>query len=449
MNETIKVIGAGLAGCEAAWQLAQSGIAVELYEMKPQKFTPAHKYNGFAELVCSNSLKAERLGSAAGMLKEEMRRLGSLIMQCADETRVSAGGALAVDRTKFSDAVTEKIRSHPNIHVVEGEVTDIPKGKVIIATGPLTSDALSDSIKRFIGEDYLYFHDAAAPIVTADSIDMDKAFFASRYGRGEADYINCPMEKDEYERFYDAIVNAESAPLHEFDREYFGKDGFKVYEGCMPIEVLAKRGADTMRYGPLKPVGIFHPVTDKRYYAVVQLRAENSEGSMYNIVGFQTNLKFGEQKRVFSLIPGLENAEFVRYGVMHRNTFLNSPKILSEQFFVRSNPDVYFAGQITGVEGYIESAASGIFAGLNMSRAVCGKPYVALPETSMLGALSKYISNPTVEKFQPMGCNIGILPPLSERIRDKKLRYETAAQRGLADLDRVISQLEINTLNRR
>lgn len=440
-NEKIKVIGAGLAGCEAAWQLAQAGIAVELYEMKPQKFTPAHKYGGFAELVCSNSLKAERIGSAAGMLKEEMRRLGSLTMRCAEATKVSAGGALAVDRKAFSDMVTAEIKAQPLIEVIGGEVTEIPDGKVIIASGPLTSDALAESIHSLIGEEYLHFHDAAAPIVTFDSIDMSRAFYASRYGRGEADYINCPMEKDEYERFYNELVNAESAPLHEFDKEHFEKDGFKVYEGCMPIEVLAKRGEDTMRYGPLKPVGIYHPETNKRYYAVVQLRAENVKGSMYNIVGFQTNLKFGEQKRVFSLIPGLENAEFVRYGVMHRNTFINSPKLITEQFYMRKNPDIYFAGQITGVEGYIESAASGIFAGLNMARYVLGKPYVTLPETSMLGALSKYISDPSVEKFQPMGCNIGILPPLEERIRDKKLRYEKAAQRGLEELDRTIEKL--------
>lgn len=442
MNDTtmteVKVIGAGLAGCEAAWQLANAGVRVRLYEMKPLKFTPAHKYGGFAELVCSNSLKAERIGSAAGMLKEEMRRLGSLVMECADETRVSAGGALAVDRQLFSDAVTARIKSHPNIVIAEGEVTEIPEGRVIIATGPLTSDALSQSIGRLIGGEYLYFHDAAAPIVTRDSIDMSKAFFASRYGRGDADYINCPMERDEYERFYSELVNAESAPLHEFDKQ---PEGFTVYEGCMPIEVLAKRGADTMRYGPLKPVGIYHPVTDKRYYAVVQLRAENAQGSMYNIVGFQTNLKFGEQKRVFSLIPGLENAEFVRYGVMHRNTFINSPKLLDGHFSMRENPSIYFAGQMTGVEGYIESAASGILAGLNMARAVQGKPQAVPPETTMLGALCRYISDPTVESFQPMGCNMGILPPLGERIKDKKQKYEALAQRGLAALDGFIASL--------
>lgn len=437
---TVKVIGAGLAGCEAAWQLACAGIDTELYEMKPKKFTPAHKYKGFAELVCSNSLKAERVDSAAGMLKEEMRRLGSLTIECAYAAKVSAGGALAVDREKFSDLVTEKIKAHPHITVIEDEVTKIPDGNVIIATGPLTSDLLAEDIKKLCG-DYLYFHDAAAPIVTYESLDKDKVFFASRYGKGEADYINCPMDKDEYMRFYNELINAESAPLHEFDKEHFGKDNFKVYEGCMPVEVLAKRGEDTMRFGPLKPVGLTDPRTGKRPYAVVQLRAENAGGTMYNLVGFQTNLKFGEQKRVFSLITGLENAEFVRYGVMHRNTFINSPKLLNEQFNMRERENLYFAGQMTGVEGYIESAASGIFAGLNMARHLQGKSYVSLPETTMLGALSKYISDPTVEKFQPMGCNMGILPALPERIRDKKLKYSMIAERGLADLDKVLEEI--------
>lgn len=436
----VKVIGAGLAGCEAAWQLANAGIDVELYEMKPEKFTPAHKYAGFAELVCSNSLKAERIGSAAGMLKEEMRRLGSLIMECAEGTRVSAGGALAVDRERFSDAITERIRENPFIRVIGKEITEIPDGEVIIATGPLTSDPLAGSIRELCG-DYLYFHDAAAPIVTFESLDKDKVFFAARYGRGEADYINCPMDKDEYLRFYSELINAESAPLHDFDREHFEKDGFKVYEGCMPIEVLAKRGEDTMRFGPMKPVGLTDPRTGKRPYAVVQLRAENSQGTLYNLVGFQTNLKFGEQKRVFSLITGLENAEFVRYGVMHRNTFINSPKLLNRQFNMRTRESLFFAGQITGVEGYIESAASGILAGLNMARRLSGKEYVSLPETTMLGALSRYISDPTVERFQPMGCNMGILPELPERIRDKKLRYEKIAERGLEALDKVIAEL--------
>lgn len=440
MSEKVKVIGAGLAGCEAAWQLARAGIYCELFEMKPKKFTPAHKYTGFAELVCSNSLKADRVESAAGMLKEEMRRLGSVTMECAELARVSAGGALAVDREKFSDAVTERIRSNEHITVIEEEVTEIPEGNVIIATGPLTSDGLAESIGKICGE-YLYFHDAAAPIVTFESIDMDKAFFASRYGRGDADYINCPMDREEYERFYNELINAESAPLKEHDREHFGKDNFKVYEGCMPVEVLAKRGEDTLRFGPLKPVGLRDPRTDKRPWAVVQLRAENTAGSMYNLVGFQTNLKFGEQKRVFSLIPGLENAEFMRYGVMHRNTFINSPKLLNEQFNMRERPELYFAGQMTGVEGYIESAASGIFAGLSMARQVRGLAPVSLPGTTMLGALSKYISSPYTENFQPMGCNMGILPDLGERIKDKKLKYAKIAERGLADLDEFIASL--------
>ncbi len=442
MSEKVKVIGAGLAGVEAAWQLSQAGIDVELYEMKPKKYSPAHKYQGFAELVCSNSLKADRIDSAAGMLKEEMRKLGSLTMQAAEASRVSAGGALAVDRTKFSDFITEKIKAEPHITVISEEVTEIPQGDVIIATGPLTSDALAQSIGNICG-DYLYFHDAAAPIVTYESLDKEKVFFASRYGKGEADYINCPMNKDEYLAFYNALIGAESAPLKEFDKEHFSKDGFKVYEGCMPVEVLAKRGEDTMRFGPLKPVGLTDPRTGNRPYAVVQLRAENSAGTLYNLVGFQTNLKFGEQKRVFSMIPGLENAEFMRYGVMHRNTFINSPKLLTEQYNMRENEHIYFAGQITGVEGYIESAASGIFAGLCMSRRLKGLEKISLPATTMLGALSKYISDETVEKFQPMGCNMGILPELPERIRDKKLKYKTIAERGLCDLDKLLE--EINT----
>ena len=437
MSDKVRVIGAGLAGCEAAWQLAKAGIAVELYEMKPKKYTPAHKYKGFAELVCSNSLKAERIGSAAGMLKEEMRRLGSLIMECADIAKVSAGGALAVDRERFSDAVTDRIKSEPLITVIEDEVTEIPEGDVIIATGPLTSEALAESIRALCGEQ-LFFHDAAAPIVTFESLDKSKVFFASRYGRGEADYINCAFDKDEYLTFYNELVNAESAPLKEFEKEHFGKDGFKVYEGCMPIEVLAKRGEDTMRFGPLKPVGITDPRTGRRPYAVVQLRAENSQGTLYNIVGFQTNLKFGEQKRVFSMIPGLENAEFVRYGVMHRNTFINSPALLTPCFNMRQRGNLFFAGQMTGVEGYIESAASGIMAGLNMSRLLKGRELITLPDTTMTGALSRYISDPTVGNFQPMGCNMGILPELGERIRDKQLRYEALAERGLRDLDEMI-----------
>ena len=437
----VKVIGGGLAGCEAAWQLSKAGIETDLVEMKPKKFTPAHKYKGLAELVCSNSLKAERIGSAAGMLKEEMRRLGSLTMECAGLSRVSAGGALAVDREKFSDLVTERIMAEPLINLVSEEAECVPKDEnVIVATGPLTSGKLAESIKELCG-DYLSFHDAAAPIVTFDSLDKNLVFFASRYGRGEADYVNCTMDKEEYLRFYNELVKAESAPLHDFDKEHFGKDDFKVYEGCMQIEVLAKRGEDTMRFGPLKPVGLTDPRTGKRPYAVVQLRAENAQGTLYNLVGFQTNLKFGEQKRVFSLITGLENAEFMRYGVMHRNTFINSPKLLNENFRMREYENIYFAGQITGVEGYIESAASGIFAGLSMARQLQGKATFSLPGTTMLGALSKYISDETVSDFQPMGCNMGILPELPEKIRDKKLKYEALAQRGLEELDKVISEL--------
>ena len=441
-NTAVTVIGAGLAGCEAAWQLANAGIKVRLCEMKPAKYTPAHKYSGFAELVCSNSLKASRVNSAAGLLKEEMRRLGSLTVPCAVETAVPAGGALAVDRTLFSDLVTEKIHSHPNIEICSGEVTEIPEGNVIIASGPLTSDALAESIKKLSGG-YLSFYDAAAPIVTFESINMERAFFGARYGRGDDDYINCPFTKEEYLEFYNAIVSAESAPLHDFDapQELHNKnDSFTVYEGCMPIEVLAKRGEETMRYGAMKPVGLNDPVTNRRPYAVVQLRKENSSGTMYNIVGFQTNLKFGEQKRVFSLIPGLENAEFVRYGVMHRNSFLNSPKLLDADFSLRSDRRMFFAGQITGVEGYMESAASGIMAGINMTRKLSGKDSLILPTDTMIGALSHYISDESVTDFQPMGANMGILPPCPTRIKDKQERYRIVAEAALTSLDKAIAE---------
>ena len=441
-NTAVTVIGAGLAGCEAAWQLANAGIKVKLCEMKPAKYTPAHKYSGFAELVCSNSLKASRVNSAAGLLKEEMRRLGSLTVPCAVETAVPAGGALAVDRTLFSDLVTEKIRSHPNIEICSGEVTEIPEGNVIIASGPLTSDALAESIKKLSGG-YLSFYDAAAPIVTFESINMERAFFGARYGRGDDDYINCPFTKEEYLEFYNAIVSAESAPLHDFDapQELHNKnDSFTVYEGCMPIEVLAKRGEETMRYGAMKPVGLNDPVTNRRPYAVVQLRKENSSGTMYNIVGFQTNLKFGEQKRVFSLIPGLENAEFVRYGVMHRNSFLNSPKLLDADFSLRSDRRIFFAGQITGVEGYMESAASGIMAGINMTRKLSGKDSLILSTDTMIGALSHYISDESVTDFQPMGANMGILPPCPTRIKDKQERYRIVAEAALMSLDKSIAE---------
>ncbi len=441
-NTAVTVIGAGLAGCEAAWQLANAGIKVRLCEMKPAKYTPAHKYSGFAELVCSNSLKASRVNSAAGLLKEEMRRLGSLTVPCAVETAVPAGGALAVDRTLFSDLVTEKIHSHPNIEICSGEVTEIPEGNVIIASGPLTSDALAESIKKISGG-YLSFYDAAAPIVTFESINMERAFFGARYGRGDDDYINCPFTKEEYLEFYNAIVSAESAPLHDFDapQELHNKnDSFTVYEGCMPVEVLAKRGEETMRYGAMKPVGLNDPVTNRRPYAVVQLRKENSSGTMYNIVGFQTNLKFGEQKRVFSLIPGLENAEFVRYGVMHRNSFLNSPKLLDADFSLRSDRRIFFAGQITGVEGYMESAASGIMAGINMTRKLNGKDSLILPTDTMIGALSHYISDESVTDFQPMGANMGILPPCPTRIKDKQERYRIVAEAALSSLDKAIAE---------
>ena len=426
---TVKVIGAGLAGCEAAWQLAKAGISVQLYEMKPKKYSPAHHYSGFAELVCSNSLKAARIGSAAGMLKAEMRLFDSLILRCAKESAVAAGGALAVDRTRFSDLVTEAIRQNEHICIFEEEVTEIPEEPVIIATGPLTSEGLSEAIRRYCGTQYLSFFDAAAPIVSAESLNSSRVFMAARYGRGDADYVNCPFTREEYEAFYDALIHAESAPLHEFDRR-----DFKVYEGCMPIEVMARRGADTLRYGPLKPVGLTDPNTGKRPYAVVQLRRENASGSMYNLVGFQTNLKFPEQKRVFSMIPGLENAEFYRYGVMHRNTFLNSPKILNFDFSLRTAPLIAFAGQLTGVEGYIESASSGIMAGYYMAKKLCGEEIAPLPTDCMMGALASYISNPAVEDFQPMGCNMGILPDIGERIRDKALRYTKVAERGINDL---------------
>ena len=429
----VKVIGAGLAGCEAAWQLANAGIEVEIYEMKPKKFTPAHHYDGMAELVCSNSLKASRVDSACGLLKEEMRLLGSLIVPCAVETQVEAGGALAVDRTKFSDLVTEKIKSHPLINVISEEVCAVPEGNVIIATGPLTSGALAESISEKCGS-YLSFFDAAAPIVTYDSLDKDVVFFASRYDKGDADYINCPMNREEYELFYNELINAESAPLKEFDRE-----SFKVYEGCMPIEVLAKRGEDTMRFGPLKPVGLTDKRTGKRPYAVVQLRKENREGTMYNLVGFQTNLKFGEQKRVFSLIPGLKDAEFVRYGVMHRNSFINSPLLLKPTFEMRECPGIFFAGQITGVEGYVESAASGIIAGINMANKLQGKPEFIMPPETMTGALAAYISDIyNKDNFQTMGSNMGILPELPERIKDKKKKYQMYADRALEKLGELI-----------
>ena len=432
----INVIGAGLAGCEAAMRIADSGVPVRLYEMKPAKKTPAHKTDWFGELVCSNSLKAIRVESAAGLLKEEMRRLNSFLMRCADQCQVPAGGALAVDREQFARLVTEGIRSHPNIEVISEEVTEIPDdGITVIATGPLTSDALAGAIEKRFG-DSLSFFDAAAPIVTAESVDMDFAFTASRYERGgEDDYINCPMNKEEYERFYEALVSAERAPLHDFD-----VSNPKVYEGCMPVEVMAQRGEGTLRFGPMKPVGLIDPRTGHRPWAVLQLRKENAAGTLYNLVGFQTNLKFPEQKRVFSLIPALHRAEFVRYGVMHRNTFLCSPRILNADFSVKEDKTLFFAGQITGVEGYMESAASGILAGINAVRTLKQQPTLVFPADTMMGALSRYIADPSVRKFQPMGANLGILPELENRPRDKRERAAAYAYRALASQERFIKQ---------
>ena len=427
----VKVIGAGLAGCEAAWQLANSGFSVALYEMKPVKFSPAHHYEGFGELVCSNSLKAARVGSAAGMLKEEMRILGSLIMEAAAATAVDAGGALAVNRTEFSDYITEKIKSRPNITVETAEITEFPEENTVVATGPLTSDGLASVIYEKLGG-ALSFYDAAAPIVTAESLDMSKAFMASRYDKGEADYINCPFTKEEYEAFYNALVTAETVPLKEFE-------DLTVYEGCMPVEVLAKRGIDSVRYGCMKPVGLTDPRTGRRPYAAVQLRKENNAGTLYNIVGFQTNLRFGEQQRVFRMIPGLENAEFMRYGVMHRNTFLNSPALLDRHFMLKDSRNVFFAGQMTGVEGYTESAASGIIAGINLGRLLKGEKPLELPSECMTGALSAHVSTET-KRFQPMGANMGILPPLDTRIKDKQLKYDAIAERGLAALRKALNE---------
>lgn len=438
MAQKVKVIGGGLAGVEAAWQIANHGIEVELYEMKPVKFSPAHKSELLGELVCSNSLKAKRLESAAGLLKTEMRLFGSLCMECADECEVPAGGALAVDRDEFSKLITEKIKNNKNITLINEEVTEIPDGNVIIAAGPLASDALSEKISQLCG-DGLHFFDAAAPIVSKDSIDMECAFAASRYERGgEDDYINCPMNKAEYEAFYDALISAESADLHSFDRK---KD---VYEGCMPIEVMASRGRDTMRFGPMKPVGLVDPRTGHRPWAVLQLRKENSKGTMLNLVGFQTNLKFAEQKRVFSMIPALKNAEFFRYGVMHRNTFIDSPRLLNGDFSFRNRENLFFAGQITGVEGYMESAASGIMAGINMVRHLIGENTLVLPETTMIGALSRYISDESVKNFQPMGANFGVLPPIEPKIRDKSQRYAALSNRALEDLKVYLKGMNVN-----
>ncbi len=437
--DRLYVIGAGLAGCEAAWQAANLGVPVTLCEMKPYKKSPAHHADTMAELVCSNSLRSADVTNASGLLKEEMRRMGSIIIEACDATRVSAGGALAVDREAFSAYVTEKVSSHPLIEVYHGEITEIPEGApCVIATGPLTSDALAEDIARLIGGDSLYFFDAAAPIVSFDSVDMTKAFFASRWGKGEADYINCPMNEEEYKAFYNALITAEEAPLHEADAGL----KVKVFEGCMPVEVMAKRGEDTLRFGPMKPVGITHPETGETYYAVVQLRRENEVGEMFNIVGFQTHLKFPEQKRVFGMIPGLENAEFLRYGVMHRNTFINSPEHLNSDYSLRGDERIHFAGQMTGVEGYIESAASGFAAGVAAAMKLkSGETYV-FPRDMMIGAMAHYVAEGGASAFQPMNANFGIIPSLEQKVKGgKKARYEAYAVRALAECDRVTEEL--------
>lgn len=432
MTEKINVFGAGLAGSEAAYQAARRGVPVRLVEMKPKKRTPAHSSDLFGELVCSNSLRNADVTSAVGLLKEELRRMGSLIMEAADASRVAAGGALAVDRTRFAGYITEKLRAHPLIEIVEEEATEIPAdGITVVATGPLTSDALAAKIIELTGQSGLSFFDAAAPIVDFSSIDMSRAFFASRYGKGDADYINCPMNEAEYNAFYDALIHAEEAKLHDFEAD----QPLTVFEGCMPVEVMAKRGPDTLRYGPLKPVGIRHPVTGEGYYAVVQLRREDAAGTMFNLVGFQTHLTFPEQRRVFSLIPGLAGAVFLRYGVMHRNTFLNSPELLGADYALRSRPNIFFAGQMTGVEGYVESAASGYVAGMAASLCASGRDMQPLPDVTMMGAMARYISVGGFGEFQPMNANFGIIPPLENRLKGgRRVRYAAYADRALEAL---------------
>ena len=429
----VKVIGAGLAGSEAAWQLAQRNIPVELIEMKPAKMTPAHHSADFAELVCSNSLRGDRLENAVGLLKEELRRMDSLIISCADETRVEAGGCLAVDREGFAALVTRKLKNHPNITVISQEITQVPEGPVIIATGPLTSDALSQAIGAYFGADYLHFYDAAAPLVTAESVDMELAWWQSRYDRGTPDYVNCAMDKEQYEAFIKELVSAQEAEVHGFEDK-------NVFEGCMPVEVMARRGFETLRYGPLKPVGLRDPRTGKEPYAVVQLRQDNAAKSVYNLVGFQTHLKFGEQKRVFSMIPALRNAEFVRYGVMHQNTFLQSPRLLDRFYADRRDPLVAFAGQMTGVEGYVESAASGFLAAVAMAAKVQGRPVPEFPRTTAVGALGLYISDESIENFQPMNVNFSIIAPLEQRIRKKSEKNLAIANRSLAVIDEMVAE---------
>ncbi len=430
MMEQVQVIGAGLAGCEAAWQLAQRGIPVALWEMKPRKKTPAHHSDLFGELVCSNSLRSDQLENAVGLLKEELRRLNSLILRCADEHRVAAGGALAVDRLGFSQAITDAVRSHPLIQVKEGEVTQLPQeGQVIVATGPLTSDALAQAIaQRYPASGYLHFYDAAAPLVTFESVDMDSAYFASRYDKGTPDYINCPLSQEEYLAFWQALSQAREAPVHGFEDK-------NVFEGCMPVEVMARRGEQTLCFGPLKPRGLPDPKTGKEPYAVVQLRRDNEAGTIYNLVGFQTHLTWPEQKRVFSMIPALKNAEFVRYGVMHRNTYLDSPRLLDRYYRVKAEPRICFAGQVTGVEGYVESTASGCLAAMEMARRIQGKVPADFPQETAIGALALYISNESVANFQPMNVNFGIMPPLGYRVKGKRNKNAELSRRALEALD--------------
>lgn len=427
----VNVIGAGLAGSEAAWQIAQAGIQVHLYEMRPVKMTDAHHTEDFAELVCSNSLRGNSLANAVGVLKEEMRRLNSVVITSADETAVPAGGALAVDRHAFSGMVTKKVKEHPLVTVFSEEVTTIPEGVTIVATGPLTSEPLAEAIKEFNGSNGFYFYDAAAPIIDKSTIDMDKVYLKSRYDKGEAAYLNCPMNKEEFEAFRDALLAAEVAPLKEFEQE-------KFFEGCMPIEVMAARGPKTMLFGPMKPVGLEDPKTGKRPYAVIQLRQDNAVASLYNIVGFQTHLKWGEQKRVFQMIPGLENAEIVRYGVMHRNSFMNSPELLEQTYQSKKRSDLFFAGQMTGVEGYVESAASGLLAGRNAVRLIKGEELITLPRETAMGSLAYYITHTSGKNFQPMNVNFGLFPEMPERIKDKKTRYEAIANRALEALEKEI-----------
>ena len=439
----VNVYGAGLAGCEAAWQIAKRGVKVKLYEMKPHKFTPAHHHEGFAELVCSNSLRSDSVINAVGLLKEEMRRLGSIIMDAAENTKVPAGSALAVDRELFSAFITEKIKNHPLIEVIEGEVSSVnPDEITVIATGPLTSDKMAEYIENELGCSGLHFFDAAAPIVDFSSINMDVAFFASRYDKGDADYINCPMTKEQYDAFYTELIGAKEAEIKEFDREE-QKKKLQVFEGCMPVEVMAKRGYDTLCYGPLKPVGLVDPRTNKESFAVVQLRKENKEGTMYNIVGFQTHLTFPEQRRVFRMIPGLENAEFLRYGIMHRNTYLNSPGLLKNDYSMIKNPNIFFAGQMTGVEGYIESAGSGLVAGINAAARAKGETAVEFPETTMIGSMANYVQNGSMGKFVPMNANFGIIKPLEFRVKGgKSAKNEVISNRALEAIDSVIAEMK-------